>query len=149
MAESASSSPDQHLEPEPEPEPEPAGSGDDTRGMSRSRLLLLTVVAAVVIAGATVAFVAFTGDSGDVVVVIPDGTGERIEASEDVELLGDEIEVSVGDKLEVTNEDDRIHQVGELTVLPGETLDYTFGAEGRFVTVCTLHANNTVTFIVT
>lgn len=127
--------------------PVPSSGAEGGRSSSR-RILAATVVVVALIAAAALVYVVVQDDDGDLVVVIPDGTGERVDAGDDLDLLGDEVEVSRGDTLTITNDDDRIHQIGDVVVRPGETEELEFPSEGRFVYTCTIRPNNSITFSV-
>ena len=80
---------------------------------------------------------------------IPAGTGDRIDAGEDVELAPRELEVSVNDTIRIVNEDDRVFDVGPFVVTPNSTLEHTFDRPGRFTGACTLHPEDSFTVVVT
>lgn len=124
---------------------------DEPRGSGRStRLLVVALVAiAAIVAGTAMWIAARDESSGDLEVVIPAGTGEQIDAGEDVALIADRVELDVGSTMVVTNEDDRPHQIGDLTVRPDETLEYTFAEAGMFANPCSVHPSNSVTFVIT
>ena len=48
--------------------------------------------------------------------LIPLGSGERIDAGEELELFPDEFTAAVGDSIKIVNEDDRGHTVGPFFV---------------------------------
>lgn len=131
----------------PPPAPAAPSSAPSTGGGAKRIVLVLVLAAIACIAVVGVLSVANTPETYDV--VIPAGTSEKLEAGEDVALLPAEVELSVGDKLTVTNNDDRLQTVGPLTVRPGETLTYTFSDAGRFSGACSVHPSRSVTFIVT
>ena len=80
---------------------------------------------------------------------IPAGTGDRIDAGEDVQLVPRELEVSVNDTIRIVNEDDRVFDVGPFVVTPNSTLEHTFDRPGRFSGACTLHPDDAFTVVVT
>lgn len=86
------------------------------------------------------------GDAAAVLeVVIPAGTGERMDRGEAVDLLpASELEFHVGDVLRIINRDARTHVVGPFSVLPGETLTQRFSAEGTYQGSCTVHPDGAV-----
>lgn len=79
------------------------------------------------------------GTSVDYRFVIPDGTFERMERGEQVEILPAELDVAVGETIQVVNRDDHFHTVGPFPVGPGETSTQQFTDEGEFVGLCTVH----------
>lgn len=80
---------------------------------------------------------------------IPAGTGARIDAGEDVQLVPLEMEVSVNDTIRIVNDDDRTFDVGPFVVTPHSTLEHTFDRPGRFSGACTLHPEDSFTVVVT
>ncbi len=79
---------------------------------------------------------------------IPAGTGERMDAGEQVEILPRDISASVGDQIRVVNDDDRGHTVGWMYVGPGEVVTQRFTSTGEFVGVCTVHPSGEVRLVV-
>ncbi|MEZ5261580.1 MAG: hypothetical protein R2755_07360 [Acidimicrobiales bacterium] len=77
-------------------------------------------------------------------VVIPAGTGLRMDAGEQVDLLPAALQFHVGDVLRIVNDDDRTHVVGPFSVLPGETLTQRFSAPGVYQGSCTVHPDGQV-----
>ncbi|MFO7778780.1 MAG: hypothetical protein R6V28_10530 [Nitriliruptoraceae bacterium] len=76
------------------------------------------------------------------------GTAERITAGESIELLPPTLEVSVGDRLEIVNDDQVVHQVGPYTVAPGQTLRQSFTSPGTLEGACTLHPSGAIRIVV-
>lgn len=138
------------VDPEVDPERPAPEEGAGRRGM----LVWLTVaVLAVLAVPATLVLASVLGDGDDapqeLVVEIPAGTGERIAAGEDVEILPPEVNLEVGDRILLRNDDDRVHTVGPMTVRPGESLLQVFGQAGRFEGNCTLIPSRKVVIVVT
>lgn len=77
--------------------------------------------------------------------VIPAGTGDRIQAGEDVEIVPRELVVMVGDSLRIVNEDDQGHAVGVFYVGSGETLTQRFDSPGVLEGLCDIHPSGTFT----
>ncbi len=102
---------------------------------------------AVALVGAIVV-VATSRGSRDLRIVVPPGTMERIEAGEQVELLPRVLEVRVGDRLVIVNDDDATHQVGPYLVGPGQRLEQRFTRPGRIEGLCTLHPSGEVAIVV-
>lgn len=120
----------------------------------RSGVVLWLVLAglAIVLLPATLVAVSVLDEPDapeELVVEIPAGTGDRIAAGEDVEILPEEVRLEVGDRIMLRNLDDRVHTVGPMTVRPGESLLQVFGQAGRFEGNCTLLPSRKVTIIVT
>jgi plastocyanin len=76
------------------------------------------------------------------------GTAERIAAGESIELLPPTLEVTVGDRLEIVNDDDVTHQVGPYTVAPGQILRQSFTSPGTLEGACTLHPSGAIRIVV-
>ena len=109
----------------------------------RSRLLWLGLSALVVLAAGALALV-MTDDPGPVSgvdhqFVVPAGTGSTLDAGGSVEILPRDLEVRVGDRIVVFNEDTRAHAVGPWTVSAGDTFRFRFKAVGRYDSHCSLH----------
>jgi plastocyanin len=81
--------------------------------------------------------------------VIPAGTGERLDAGEEVEIMPSVLEATVGETIRIVNDDDRGHVVGVFFVGAGETLTQTFTSAGEFSGRCTVHTDGEFTLRVT
>jgi hypothetical protein len=79
--------------------------------------------------------------------VVPAGTGATLDAGGSVELLPRDLEVHVGDRIVVVNEDGRAHDVGPWTVPAGDTFTFRFTQVGRYDSHCSLHAGGGRFFI--
>lgn len=79
---------------------------------------------------------------------IPEGTGDRFDAGEIIEILPAELEVAVGEVLRIVNEDDRDHLVGPFFVGAGETLTQRFSTPGEFEGLCTVHPSGQFVLVV-
>ena len=77
--------------------------------------------------------------SPDYSYTIPAGTGEAIDSGESVDILPQELDVRVGEVLELINLDNRGHLVGPFFVGKGETLRQRFNAPGTFIGECSVH----------
>lgn len=71
--------------------------------------------------------------------LIPQGTGERIRAGIDVEILPAQLDVNVGETIRIVNEDDEGHFVGIFYVGAGETVTQRFSSPGEYTGQCTIH----------
>lgn len=114
-------------------------------GRWRTALLGLVLVASV---AALVLVVQGQRATEVIRVEVAAGTADRIEAGEQVELLPPTLEVSVGDRLEIVNDDDVTHQVGPYTVAPGQTLRQSFTSPGTLEGACTLHPSGAIRIVV-
>ncbi len=79
---------------------------------------------------------------------IPAGTGDRIDAGEDVEIVPSRILLHVGDRFVVHNEDDREHVVGPYVIGAGETLEQKYTTPGLLRGLCTVHQSRELEIIV-
>jgi hypothetical protein len=115
------------------------------------RLLWLGLPALVVLAAVALTLV-MTHDPGPVPgvdhqFVVPAGTGTTLDAGGSVEILPRDLEVRVGDRIVVLNEDTRAHAVGPWTVPAGDTFRFRFKAVGRYDSHCSLHSGGGRFFI--
>ena len=85
----------------------------------------------------------------DYVIVVPAGTGSRMDAGEQPALIPAELDLALGQRLVIRNEDDRMHLVGPFAVRAGEELVHQFRERGTFIGECTLHPDGAVTIRVT
>lgn len=94
-----------------------------------------------------------TDDSSDAAAdhefVIPAGAGEAYDRGEPLEILPAELQVSVGEVIEIVNEDERGHLVGPFFVGAGETLRQRFASPGRYTGECTVHPSGEIAVVVT
>lgn len=110
--------------------------------------LLAALVAGLAVATAVVVLAWPRPEGRLIEVVVPPGTMERVEAGEQVELLPRRLEVSVGDRLLIVNEDLATHLVGPYIVGPGQRLEQRFGRPGTISGLCTLHPSGQVSIVV-
>lgn len=80
--------------------------------------------------------------------VIPLGTGDAIEAGQEVDVLPAELEVRVGETIEIINEDDQPHFIGPFTVFQGESLRQRFSEPGESLGTCSAHVLGSVRVVV-
>ena len=99
---------------------------------------------------ATAAFIVHRQDTSgtDHRYEIPSGTAARLDSGEAVAIVPNELHFAPGDKLTLVNDDDRRHELGVLSVDPGETVSYSFPNKGVFNGACTLHNTGKVTIYV-
>ncbi len=86
---------------------------------------------------------AVNGDA-DHAFFIPEGAGEAIDAGEPLAILPAELDVAVGEILEIVNDDVRGHLVGPFYVGAGETLRRQFTSPGVFTGGCTVHPSGEI-----
>lgn len=111
------------------------------------RTLLLYVVAALAVLGATVGLsrVLHADVGTDRVIVIPAGTAERIAAGEAVELVPADLRFQLRDRLVVINNDRATHVVGPFTVAAGQQLTKRFSEAATIEGSCSLHPGGSIT----
>lgn len=79
---------------------------------------------------------------GEVIeIVVPLGTGERLERGEVVDLMPAELNLKVGDTLRIRNDDVVFQEVGPYFVAAGQEFELTYGAPGRYEGICPLSGN--------
>lgn len=115
------------------------------------RLLWFGLIVIAATGVATLAIVV-SGDGGpprgvDHRFVVPVGTGATLDAGGRVAILPRDLEVRVGDRIVVVNEDARPHGVGPWTVPAGDTFTFRFKTVGRYDSHCSLHGTNGRFFI--
>lgn len=82
------------------------------------------------------------GSSGEVIeIVVPLGTGERLDRGEVVELMPAELNLKVGDTIRIRNDDVVFQEVGPYFVAAGQEFELTYGAPGRYEGICPLSGN--------
>ncbi|MEZ5244525.1 MAG: hypothetical protein R2707_05450 [Acidimicrobiales bacterium] len=95
-----------------------------------------------------------TGEAGlleadpDLMFVVPAGAGEAFDAGDPLEILPARLEVSVGDVIEIRNDDDRGHLIGPFFVGEGEVLRQEFTTKGEFIGGCTVHPSGQIVVVV-
>jgi len=104
-------------------------------------LLSLTAVVALQVAPRAAA-------SQTIEIVVPQGTQAQMDAGEEIVLFPRRLEVGVGDRIVIENEDDSSHQVGPYIVGPGQRIVQTFSTTGIIEGICTLHPSGEVTIVV-
>lgn len=80
--------------------------------------------------------------------VIPVGAGEALDRGEPLEILPAELEVKLGEVIEIRNEDDRGHTVGPFFVGGNETLRQQFTSPGEYIGICTVHPSGEIVLTV-
>ncbi len=77
--------------------------------------------------------------------VIPEGAGEAFDQGTPLDILPAELDVKVGETIEIVNRDDRGHLIGPFYVGPLETLRQRFARTGEYVGVCSVHPSGEIT----
>jgi len=116
-------------------------------GERRRWILLAGLVVLPAIGLVVVAWLAGLG-AETVTFEVPRGTAARLAAGEAVVVLPSQLELSVGDTLEIHNHDDEAHEVGPYVVAAGQTLRQTFLSPGTVQGICTLHPEGSITILV-
>jgi plastocyanin len=80
--------------------------------------------------------------------VIPVGAGEALDKGEPLEILPAELEVQLGEVIEIRNEDVRGHTVGPFFVGGNETLRQRFTSPGEYIGICTVHPSGEIVLTV-
>ncbi len=80
---------------------------------------------------------------------IPQGYGDLVDAGEGFDILPGELNVDVGDVIEIVNLDDRGHLIGFFFVGANETVRHQFVSPGVFEGTCTVHSSGQISVIVT
>lgn len=77
--------------------------------------------------------------------IIPAGTGDRIDAGEEVDIVPRELVVEVGDSIRIVNEDHEGHTVGVFYVGADESLSQRFDSAGVLEGICDIHVSGQFT----
>ncbi|MFA5566373.1 MAG: hypothetical protein WC184_10655 [Acidimicrobiia bacterium] len=67
--------------------------------------------------------------------VIPPGTSKRLALRQEVDILPEWLDVRVGDRIQVRNDDVELIRLGIFDVRPGETVSMSFNTVGRSTNV--------------
>jgi len=89
-----------------------------------------------------------SSSTADYVYVIPLGAGEALDRGEPLDILPARLETTVGETIEIVNQDDRGHLIGPFYVGAGETLRQRFSSPGEFVGECSVHPSGQITLVV-
>lgn len=81
--------------------------------------------------------------------VIPSGTGRRTDAGEEVEIVPSELNVKVGERIRIVNEDERGAAVGIFWVPAERTVAMEFTEPGTLTGECDVHPSGVFTINVT
>ncbi len=80
--------------------------------------------------------------------IIPNGTAERIDAGDPVQIVPARLDINIGDSIEIVNQDDQGHNVGPFYVGEGETVSQTFKSAAEYVDSCSIHPSGEFTIVV-
>ncbi len=92
---------------------------------------------------------ATTTGEADYAFYIPAGSGDRLDRGLSVEIMPNWLDATVGETIEIVNDDDRGHLVGPFYVGAGETLRQRFAVAGQFEGICTVHPSGQIVVNVT
>lgn len=85
----------------------------------------------------------------DYAYVIPDGTGARLDAGEELDLLPARLDARVGEVIRIENDDERSHNVGPFFVAAHQVLTQRFSTPGTYVGACQVHPSGQFELVVT
>jgi plastocyanin len=110
----------------------------------------LTGVLALVSISAAVALhvVPRAAASQTLTISVPAGTQAQMDAGEEIVLFPRRLEVGIGDRIVIENDDNSSHQVGPYVVGPDQRIVQTFSTTGIIEGICTLHPSGEVTIVV-
>ncbi len=80
--------------------------------------------------------------------IIPNGTADRIDAGEPVQIVPARLDINIGDSIEIVNQDQQGHNVGPFYVGEGETVSQTFQSAAEYVDSCSVHPSGVFTIVV-
>ena len=128
---------------------------------SSSSIVAIVVSCVVVVCVIVVALVSGSGDEdgfdladagpgdSDLSYLIPPGAGAALDAGQPLEIMPVRVEVSVGDVIEIVNQDDRDHLIGPFFVGAGETVRQEFASAGEYVGACSVSPTGEIVVVVT
>ena len=154
---------DEHAEPAPSGESEQSGdliTGTDALGADATAApnrrswsmgaSILLVVLAIIAGGIIVVVASNAADAPETREFrIAAGTADRIEAGEELEVFPTKLDLSVGDRLVIANEDSVVHLAGPYAVRPGETLDITYTKPAIYPGPCSLNRDRATLIVIT
>jgi plastocyanin len=141
----------------------PHGSAGRTGRVDGARATTFSITAAMVTAVAVTAMgtvgcggepptpgvqIADESAAADYRYTIPAGTGARLDDGQRFEILPEQLEVRVGETIEIINDDERGHVIGVFYVGPNETLRQTFTEAGTLIGECSIHPSGSFSLTV-
>lgn len=113
-------------------------------------IVVLVVGVLVVYIGSTVLGSVEESESREYRIVIPEGTGAKIEQGEDPKVIPAIIPLTLGEQdiLVIENQDIAGHRIGDFWVGAGETLRQEFTTEAVYQGECTVHESSQIEIIV-
>ena len=140
------------------PHPEPTDVPTGRSGVKPLTVLWALTAVLVLVSAIAVLIVLNRGGDGDgdsstgsdtLEIVVPAGTKARQNAGEKVVVMDDHIELSVGDRLVISNEDVAAQTVGPYSVKPGEVTTVKYGFPGVYEGYCELSEGKRYQIVVT
>ena len=124
---------------------------DKKTGLSFVTIAILLFVIGIVLAIIVVSMLGGNTPSNEYRVVVPEGTGDLIEAGENPEIIPAVIELKIGENniLVIENQDSTDHAVGPFFVRAGETIRQEFTKPNVYQGACTIHPDAQVEIVVT
>ena len=118
--------------------------------MLRARAILLLIAACAIGVTAWATFTPIHSASRDAIFEIPKGTWARRMAGDPIEILPDEIRLTLGvrDVLVLKNLDDVPQIFGPTLMMPGQSFRLPFAQASSYQFDCTAHASGQMTVIV-
>lgn len=126
---------------------DPSDGPTRSSGGGNGRLIITAVVVSVIVAVTALGITQVVATRNRPVThrfVVPAGTASRVAKGEKIEILPTDLEVRVGDRLVVKNEDFADFGVGPYMVRSGETLQQTFQRPGAVTGECGLTLTNEI-----
>lgn len=81
--------------------------------------------------------------------VIPDGSGDQIARGESLDILPRQLDATLGETIQIVNDDAIGHVLGPWFVGAGETIRQRFAATGTVEGYCSVHPDDGFTITVT
>jgi hypothetical protein len=124
---------------------------DEQSSTSRGWVIAAAIGIGVMLLGTVALFVWALLFQGPIVqtYTIEPGTGDRLDAGEQVELMPTEVRLSVGDTLVIRNDDTRDFMVGPYQVRAGEIIEQTFHRPQVLIGECSLSGTGEIRIVVT
>ena len=116
------------------------------RGWPNQRTLLLYLLGGMLIAAIPVVLTRFVEQPpGDTYTIdIPPGTAAAIAAGEDVDIVPDELDLTLRDALIIVNRDSVAHTIGPFEIGPGERSEHSFNEAAAISAYCSLHPSGSI-----
>ncbi len=123
-----------------------AGPSRRDRGWPNQRTLLLYLVGGLLIATIPVVVARFVDQPpGDTYTIdIPPGTAAALAAGQDVEVIPDELDLTLRDVLIIVNRDSVAHTIGPFEIGPGEQSEHSFNEVAAISAYCSLHPSGSI-----